>query len=109
MLGHAEFIDALEKEFPELKERVEQNPDLLHIQMGDFAEFTQKAIDRGEIPLVRRCFLLADRFLGHADPALENALNVSFLEHLRFSGPIGARARSFGRQGDWRRSRCGLL
>jgi hypothetical protein len=84
VLGHKEFVSAVVKEFPELAEAMLDPPDLLHVQMGEFAAFTQKAIEHDDLKTVRRCFSLADRFYRDADPELENALNVSFLEDLDF-------------------------
>src|ERR1700730_753566 len=86
MLGHKDCVAAVVEEFPELKEAVEGNPELLHVQMGEFAALTQRAINANDFPVLRRCFAVADR--GYADPApeLENAFNVSFLEDLDFRG-----------------------
>jgi hypothetical protein len=39
-----------------------------------------------------RCVRLADELFGRATPDLENALKVSYLEHLDFDGPRGPKA-----------------
>jgi hypothetical protein len=84
VLGHKDFVSAVIREFPVLTEAMLDPPELLHVQMGEFVAFTQRAIERDDLNMVRRCFALADRFYRDADPELENAINVSFLEGLDF-------------------------
>jgi hypothetical protein len=79
-------------EFPELAEEFEEWSELLHLKMGAFARITQGAKGDGDWEKYDRCVRLADELFGHTTPDLENALNVSFLEHLDFEGPRGPRA-----------------
>lgn len=76
-------------EFPELADEFEEWPDLLHVQMGAFARLTQRALAEGDWETYDRCIRLADRLWESPNSGLENALNVSYLEHLQFDGPRG--------------------
>ena len=91
-MNSEEFIEALVAEFPELTDEIREDEGLLHIQMGAFGRLTEAAIARGELETVDRCFALAHRAFRDADPPLKNALNVSYLEELDFSGEHGAAA-----------------
>jgi len=79
-------------EFPELAEEFEEWADLLHLKMGAFARLTQGAKGDGDWEKYARCVRLADELFGSPSPDLENALNVSYLEHLDFEGPRGPKA-----------------
>ena len=76
-------------EFPELAEEFDEWPDLLHVKMGAFARIAQQAKGEGDWDRYARCMRLADELLRLPAADLENALNVSFLEHLTFDGPRG--------------------
>ena len=89
---HADFTRMLAAAFPELYEEVEDQDGLLHMEMHVFARFAQEAIDRADWAALKRCVHLAQDLWTRADPALLNALNVSLLEHLSFSGPNGEAA-----------------
>ena len=60
--------------------------------MGTFCSHTQAAIDRGDIAVVVTCFEIADRVIVYGDDAMNNAIHVSFLEHLNFRGSHGGEA-----------------
>lgn len=89
---HADFTRMLVAEFPELREEVEYQDGLLHLEMHVFARLTQAAIDGADWTTLKRCVHLAHELWARADAALRNALNVSFLEHLSFVGPDGEAA-----------------
>jgi hypothetical protein len=87
-----EFLEQLVKDFPELHDAIQEDTGLLHLQMGSFARITQTAIDSGDFEKLRRLFALAGQFFRGAEPDLQNAFYVSYLEHLDFNGPNGERA-----------------
>ena len=91
---HQHFYQMVVKEFPELKAELDEDLDLLHIQMATFARFTEAAIVAGDWPTFQRCIAIADELWRRPDPALLNALNVSYLEHLAFDGVNGKKAWS---------------
>lgn len=88
-----EFIASLLAEFPELREEIRENEGLLHVQVGAFARRTEEAIASGDLASIDRCFTLAHRAFRDADPPLKNAIYVSYLEHLNFSGANGSAAQ----------------
>ena len=52
---------------------------------GPGGRITQAAIDAGDSAMLRRQFMLADRFFRDSAPDLKNAFYVSYLEDLDFS------------------------
>ena len=93
-LTRHDFRRVLLEEFPQLRQEIEDSDGLLHIEMGVFAEHTQRAKGQGDWPTYERCIKLADRMWANPDAALLNALNVSYLEYLDFDGPRGPKAWS---------------
>jgi len=91
-LTHRDFHDAVLKEFPELRGAVDDCNGLLHLEMGAFATFTQRAKGRPDWDTYKRAVRLITRLLERADPELRNAIHVSYLEHLDFEGPRGPTA-----------------
>ena len=89
-----DFVRLALAEFPELREEFEEEDGLPHLQMGAFARFTQVAKGRADWETYERCAQLADRLWGCADEELNNALYVSYLEHLDFEGSRGPKAWS---------------
>jgi len=90
--GQQAFTTALLAEFPSLREDIARAGGALHLEMGDFAVFTQAAKGRGDWPTYERCIQLADRFFEGADAALSGAFRASFFEHLDFEGSRGPAA-----------------
>ena len=81
-LAQAKFVQLVLAEFPQLGEEFAQAEGLLHLQMGAFSRFAQATIEHNELDALKRCY------------EVENAIHVSFLEHLDFeSSPYGAEAR----------------
>jgi hypothetical protein len=89
---HLDFIGAVLGEFPEIREDVEEFAGLPHLQVGEFAAFTQAAKGRGDLATYERCLKLVDRIFAQADAELAGALRVSYLEHLDFEGSRGPAA-----------------
>jgi hypothetical protein len=95
-LDRVEFITRLKKRFPVIEDGISKYArGLLHCEMGCFAQATQAAIDNGDFEAVKDHFAFADELLCDASPELENAIQVSYLEYLRFedrmAGPNQAR------------------
>ena len=87
-----DFVRLALEAFPELREEFEYDEGLLHLQMHAFQRLTGRAIKGADWETFRRCVHLATELWERADPALENALNVSLLEHLEFEGSNGREA-----------------
>jgi hypothetical protein len=93
-LTHADFERLVVAEFPALAEEIGEDAGLLHLQMATFARLLEQAKGAGDWATYERGVRLAHALWARPDPALLNALNVSFLEHLDFEGPRGPEAWS---------------
>ena len=80
------FINELVSTFPEIREYVlnEDNNGLIHIQVGDFTIFTQKAIDDNNVPLALKCFKFVEEVINKVKPKTKDALIISWIFHLYF-------------------------
>ena len=80
-------IAEIESEFPELSGELHDEiaNGLLHVQMGVFSHLAQSAIDTSDIELWDRITSVFVRLYTDCSKDVENALNVSFLEHLNFT------------------------
>ncbi len=90
--SHLDFMSAVLEQFPELRDDIEEFGGLPHLQVGEFAAFTQAAKGRGDLTTYERCLKLVDRMFAHADADLASALRASYLEHLDFEGSRGPAA-----------------
>ena len=90
-IASSELPGILASEFPELQADLQEDGirGLVHLEMGTFAEFVQRAKGRADWDVYGRALRLADRLLREGEPALENAVHVSFLEQIDFNGPRG--------------------
>ena len=57
---------------------------LLHVETRCFARYTQSAIDSADRVRVASCFEFARTAWLHGDGEVQNALGVSYIEHLNF-------------------------
>ena len=89
---HQDFTRMLVSEFPHIEADVRHWDGLLHLEMGEFARLMEDARERGDWAMYERGVRLADKLWSAPDSSVENALNVSFLEHLAFEGPHGETA-----------------
>jgi hypothetical protein len=81
------FIALLTERFPEVAAEIDDcSQGLLHLEMATLARATQAAIDNQDRDTVRRHFHFIDEVFQDAAPDVENAVNVSYLEGLRFEG-----------------------
>jgi hypothetical protein len=93
-LTFRDFREAVLAAFPQLNELFEGNDELPHIQIGAFVGLTQRATGGADWDTYERCVHIAHTLFTRASPELEDALYVSFLEHLDFAGPRGPKAWS---------------
>ena len=88
-----EFRLLLAREFPQLRDELEYwEDDLPHVQMGEFLDFVQKAIEARSFDVVRKSFEIAATALKTGDHTLLNCIYVGFLEHLDFRSDAGKEA-----------------
>jgi hypothetical protein len=85
------FIVLLTERFPNVAADIDDcSQGLLHLEMATLARATQRAIDAQDKETVRRHFGFVDELFRDAAPDVENAVNVSYLENLRFEGQKAA-------------------
>ncbi len=78
------FLRDLKAAFPELRDSVNRWYGLLHLEMAEFRNLVQAAIDSEDAESVKKAFRLAERHFIQGSPNLRNAIAVSFLEDLNF-------------------------
>ena len=93
-LAQARFVQLVLTEFPQLREEFDEAEGLLHLEMATFSRFAQRAIERNDLDTLKGCYRLLAGIMKTAPPEVENAIYVSFLEHLDFErSAYGAEAR----------------
>jgi len=83
-LHRSDFLREAKTLFPSLKEDLNKQYGLLHLEMHAFCDFVQTAIDQGDRSTVAQAFNFSARLLAEGNSQLVNALTVSMLEHLNF-------------------------
>jgi hypothetical protein len=91
-LHRSAFIKAMRDEFPGVASWLNGYRDNLTLEILRFRQFTEDAIVRGDLPLVRKCFIFANKAFSTGNRHVRNALIVTYLEHLEFVGLNGASA-----------------
>jgi hypothetical protein len=92
-MNTTEFRTLVAHEFPELRHELEYwEDDLPHLQMSEFLDFTQKAIEARSFDVVRKSFEIATTALKNGDGTLLNCIYVGFLERLDFRSDAGKEA-----------------
>ncbi len=87
LIDRERFILLLTERFPDVAATIDDySRGLLHLEMATLARATQGAIDGGDRDTVRKYFAFVDEVFRDAAPDVANAVNVSYLEHLRFDG-----------------------
>jgi hypothetical protein len=83
-----EFLELLTEQFPAIKEEIwdEDWKDLIHLQVACFSRYTNQCIMSGRLDEVRRCFDFFEKTIDKVDAITENALYVSYLEHIDMAG-----------------------
>jgi hypothetical protein len=83
-LSEADFIKLLIDQFPDIKDDIidEDYEGLIHMQVGCLADYANKCIANGRLDEVRRVFDFFEKTVEKVDSKVENALYVSFLEHV---------------------------
>ncbi len=84
IMHRSEFLRELKKTFPELREDINAQEGLIHLEMNVFHKFAQDAIDENNLELLNQIFFLADKFYRNGNSKLKNAIDVSFVEGLKF-------------------------
>ena len=80
----SELLAELKKEFPVLREEINQEMGLLHFEVGVFRRFTQQKITEGDEATVRKCFFIAEKYYSFGNAKVHDAIAVSYVEELEF-------------------------
>jgi hypothetical protein len=91
-LHRSALIKTMREDFPNIESWLDGYRDNLTFEVLRFRQFTEDAIARGDLPLVRKCFALANVAFETGNRAVRNAIVVTYLEHLEFTGSNGATA-----------------
>ncbi|MBH5367956.1 DUF7674 family protein [Bradyrhizobium glycinis] len=81
-LHRSVFLKELKNTFPDLRLEINAQYGLLHLEVGAFAGFAQRAITLGNAKDVALCFKLAEKYYRDGNYQSRNAIAVSFIEHL---------------------------
>ena len=81
-LDRSAFLREAKALFPALREDLNQQYGLLHLEMHAFCDFVQGLVDRHDETGTLKAFQFAERIAKTGNGDLVNALAVSFLEHL---------------------------
>ena len=83
LLGRKDFLKEIEQNFPaSFREMHDLDDELLHIDMANFARTTESAITGNDSNLAKKHFEFIGKLFTKANPDLENAIYVSYLENL---------------------------
>lgn len=87
-LTQAAFLTGLLEQFPSLEADLldEDYSFSIHLQAGCWATHVNNCVTTGQLEEVQRAITYFQQTIERVDPATENALSVSFLEHLEFDG-----------------------
>ena len=87
-LTQGEFLTGLIEHFPGLEANLldEDYSFSIHLQVGCWATYVNNCVAAGQLEEVRKAIHYFQQTVERVDPATENALYVSFLEHLEFAG-----------------------
>jgi hypothetical protein len=84
-IDHPQFIAMLRQRFPDVAEVIDDcSAGLLHLEVAALGRATIEAVRDGDVKAVMDHFAFADEVYRYADAAVENAINVCYLEHIDF-------------------------
>lgn len=95
MISAKQALTRIVAEFPSLSEEFDESEGLLHIQIAAWSHLTQKAIDEENRELFRKNCEVFCELYPNASADLENELNVSYLENLKFKDGAHRRAWAY--------------
>jgi len=87
-LSTDEFLQLLVDYFPETKDEVldPDNVGLIHLQVGGFATYANRCVETKRFDELKKIFDFFEATVNKLHTTVENALYVSFLEHVDFKG-----------------------
>jgi len=85
-MHRSEFLKTLKNEFPKLKNEINKQRGMLHLEMNVFHNFAQEQLLNHDENILGKCFQLANMFYINGSNKLQEAVDVSFVEGLAFEG-----------------------
>ena len=84
MINRAQMVALLIAEFPDIEDDITDETwvGLTHLEVSSFRRYTQAQIDDRNEAELERCFRVARKLMMDGDGEIENAMHVSYLEHL---------------------------
>jgi hypothetical protein len=80
------YFDELIIQFPSLQSVIHENgPEMIHMHMERFADYTIEQIKRNNTTELKKCFDFQESKIDSMSSQLQNALVVSYCESLLFS------------------------
>jgi len=76
------LLKELKETFPQLRDAINAQQGLLHLEVHVFADFVQHAIADGDKETVRLSLMIAEKYCNGGNAEMSNAIGVSFVEHL---------------------------
>lgn len=94
LLSQETFLEQLCQQFLEITAEItdEDYAGLIHLQIGCLARYANQLIQHGRFDVLRSLFSFFSNTVNKVDSLTENALYVSFLEHVEMDGDF-AKAR----------------
>ena len=90
-----QFLALLASQFPDVVAQIRSDESgLLHCEVGALRRSTEEAIDSGQLWTAEKHFRFVENLLTQANPELQNALEVSYLEDLGLGECTPARYRA---------------
>ena len=81
-MDRSEFLQELESKIPEAYAGIDTSEELIHCEMGDFRRWVELKMEAGAEWKCQQAFEFVIECLDKSVPALENALEISFIEDL---------------------------
>jgi len=78
------FSRELLEKYPQLREEVENNDGLLHLDMSTIQRHAEQLCEDRELEQIGDCFEWINTFYSEGHSDLVNAINVSFLEYFEY-------------------------
>ncbi|MGA2981784.1 MAG: hypothetical protein ABSD76_19485 [Terriglobales bacterium] len=76
-------------EIPDLRADIEEDEDLPHLMFMDLFCWTESSVRSGKLDDLTRALRLVDSIFQDCDASIENAVTVSFLEHIDPEDEVG--------------------
>ena len=88
LLSREAFLQSLADSFPEIAEEVldEDYDGLIHLQISPMARYANQLILAARFDALKKLFDFFHHVVAKVDSVTENALYVSFLEHVNMAG-----------------------